>query len=123
MLQRKQCGARLAAVSKQLETLFESRVRSTTICSSRCLRSRRYCNEAQRESLSRKGQMIKIGFVIVSQPLTVRLLKLGRQLSLLFDNPPIDCHHEFPRCPLDKELFPPNVRLEWELSLLRLYEN
>jgi hypothetical protein len=55
--------------------------------------------------------MIKIGFVILSHSFAGQLIRLARQLSLLFDDPPIVCHHDGrSRCPLDTGLFPPNVQ-------------
>src|ERR1700730_15571938 len=54
--------------------------------------------------------MLKTGFVILSHSFPGQLVRLARQLSLLFDDPPIVCHHDISRCPLDNGLFPPNVQ-------------
>jgi hypothetical protein len=54
--------------------------------------------------------MIKIGFVILSHSLPSQLLRLSKRLSLLFDEPPIVCHHDFSKCSLDTSSFPRNMQ-------------
>src|SRR5262245_12258472 len=54
--------------------------------------------------------MVRIGFVILSHAFPAQLVRLSRQLSLLFDYPPIVCHHDYSRCPIDIGLFSSNVQ-------------
>ena len=53
--------------------------------------------------------MIKIGFAVLSHDEPARLLRLVKTLTRMFDAPPIACHHNFDRCPLDTAPFPSNA--------------
>lgn len=54
--------------------------------------------------------MIRVGFVLLSHSAPDQLLALARVLTELYDEPPIVCHHDFGQAPLDKTLYPSNVR-------------
>ena len=54
--------------------------------------------------------MSKIGFILLTHANPEQSLRLVRGLNLLYDEPPIVCHHDFSQCALDKSLFPRNVR-------------
>jgi hypothetical protein len=53
--------------------------------------------------------MTRIGFVLLTHSCPEQALRLVRALNVLYDGPPIACHHDFGQCPLDKSLFPGNV--------------
>lgn len=53
---------------------------------------------------------MKIGFAILSHDQPERLLRLVKTLTVMFNAPPIACHHDFAQCPLQRETFPKNVR-------------
>ena len=50
-----------------------------------------------------------LGFVILTHDNPPQILRLINRLVSMFDNPPIVCHHDFSKCDLDTNLFPPNV--------------
>jgi hypothetical protein len=52
---------------------------------------------------------VTIGFVIVSHDKPAQLLRLVRRLMMLYDNPPIVCHHDFSKCSLEGYDFPKEV--------------
>jgi len=54
--------------------------------------------------------MIRVGFVLLSHTDPDQLLNLTDVLIELYDAPPIVCHHDFSQAPLEKRLFPSNVR-------------
>lgn len=54
--------------------------------------------------------MTRIGFVLLTHSNPKQILALTRALSLLYNDPPIACHHDFAQCPLDRHSFPKNVR-------------
>lgn len=54
--------------------------------------------------------MTTIGFVILSHRGPEALLRLSRALNILYDGPPIVCHHDFSQAKLDRLLFPANLR-------------
>jgi Core-2/I-Branching enzyme len=53
---------------------------------------------------------LSLGFAILSHNEPAQLLRLTRTLTVMFDGPAIACHHDFSQCPLDVNLFSPNVR-------------
>jgi len=52
---------------------------------------------------------MKIGFAILSYNNPLQLLRLAKTLDVMFDAPPIACHHNFNQSSLDRSLFPPCV--------------
>jgi len=50
-----------------------------------------------------------LGFVILTHDNPPQILRLINRLVSMFGNPPIVCHHDFSKCDLDTNLFPPNV--------------
>ena len=54
--------------------------------------------------------MIRVGFVLLSHSDPDQVLGLANVLTELYKGPPIVLHHDFGQTPLDKDLFPPNVR-------------
>ncbi|HEY1987117.1 MAG TPA: beta-1,6-N-acetylglucosaminyltransferase [Terracidiphilus sp.] len=54
--------------------------------------------------------MTKVGFVLLTHSHPEQVLALTQALSVLYDTPPIVCHHDFGQCALDKKLFSSNVR-------------
>ncbi len=53
--------------------------------------------------------MIRVGFVLLTHSCPDQILRLVRALNVMYDGPPIACHHDFGQCPLDTSLFPDNV--------------
>lgn len=53
--------------------------------------------------------MIRVGFVLLSHTRPEQTLRLVQTLNILYDGPPIVCHHDFGQCPLDTSLFPDNA--------------
>jgi hypothetical protein len=54
--------------------------------------------------------MIRVGFVLLSHSEPDQVLALANVLTELYNSPPIVFHHDFSQTPLDKTLFPSNVR-------------
>src|SRR5215467_12968459 len=50
-----------------------------------------------------------IGFVILSHDKPRQLERLVRRLNVLFDDPPVVCHHDFDQCDIHVERFAKNV--------------
>jgi hypothetical protein len=53
--------------------------------------------------------MSPIGFALLTHDRPERIARLVARLDAMFDTPPIACHHDFDRCPMDTEAFGPNV--------------
>lgn len=53
---------------------------------------------------------LPLGFVILSHHMPEQLLRLVRTLGMMFGGPPIVCHHDFRKCPLDDKRFPTYCR-------------
>ena len=49
------------------------------------------------------------GFVILTHRFPEQLRRLISAINVLYDDPPIACHHDFHQSPLDPTSFPPNV--------------
>ncbi len=70
--------------------------------------------------------MNSFAFAVLTHDQPGRFLRLVDSLNRVYGNPVIVCHHDFSRCPLPKDSFPPNchfvsnpVRTAWaEFSLL-----
>ncbi|MCA1654065.1 MAG: beta-1,6-N-acetylglucosaminyltransferase [Sphingomicrobium sp.] len=62
------------------------------------------------DDASRQDARDMFGFVIMSHRAPEQLLRLTRTLNLLYNGPPIACHHDFAQSPLDTSKFPSNVR-------------
>jgi hypothetical protein len=52
----------------------------------------------------------RVGFAILSYNEPTQLLRLTKTLNLIFDRPPIVCHHNFSQCFLNEAQFSPNVQ-------------
>ena len=71
--------------------------------------------------------MLSIGFVLLTHANERQALRLVRTLNLLFDHPPIACHHDFSQAAFDPSHFSenvrfvqPNVRTSWgTISLVK----
>jgi hypothetical protein len=50
-----------------------------------------------------------LGFVLLTHERPKQVLRLINRLNVLFDYPPISCHHDFSACDLPKEEIPGNV--------------
>jgi hypothetical protein len=54
--------------------------------------------------------MLSIGFLLLTHANESQVLRLTGALNQLFDEPPIVCHHDFSRTPLNTKRFSSNVR-------------
>jgi hypothetical protein len=54
--------------------------------------------------------MSKLGFVLLTHTKPHQIRRLVERLGVLFDDPPVVCHHDFSKCELDVRQFPGNVR-------------
>lgn len=52
----------------------------------------------------------KISFAVLSHCQPEQLLRLVKTLEVMFDGPPIVCHHDFSQCSLEERSFPSIVR-------------
>jgi hypothetical protein len=51
----------------------------------------------------------KIGFILVTHGQTQQIHKLVMRLNQMFESPPIVCHHDFFKSPIDTKIYPDNV--------------
>lgn len=51
-----------------------------------------------------------IGFILLTHAAPGQIQRLVRRLNRLFASPPIVCHHDFSKCSLAADEFPPNVK-------------
>jgi hypothetical protein len=54
--------------------------------------------------------MKPLGFLLLTHDRPQQMLRLVRRLNVMYDDPPIVCHHDFGRCDPDVARFPGNVR-------------
>ncbi|WP_242186922.1 beta-1,6-N-acetylglucosaminyltransferase [Sphingomonas sp. CARO-RG-8B-R24-01] len=57
-----------------------------------------------------RNHAVSIGFVILSHGDAALLRRLVDRLNILYEMPPIACHHDFSQAPLDTRAIPGNVR-------------
>jgi Core-2/I-Branching enzyme len=53
--------------------------------------------------------MVTIGFVLLTYTKPAQIQRLVNRLNVMFDDPPIVCHHDFAKCTLPIKEFPTNV--------------